>query len=222
MFIIAAITGFKKGAIKEFVSLIGTIIIFIVSYSLKGIVGNFLCLVLPFFIEDLVTINIIFYQIIGFLLVYGVLSFIFNYILGISNLLDKLINKVVILKIPFKILGSIVSIVNMYLLIFILLILLSIPFRNSSIIKNSLLSDKIIYKTPVLSEYSETVVNLLESIILLDNEIAKSKITINEGNLKILDLLLKYNMIDKETVLDLYNKGKIREIKDIETVVLNY
>ena len=48
------------------------------------------------------------------------------------------------------------------------------------------------------------------------------KIDENEANLKILDLLLKYNMIDKETILKLYNSGKIREIKDIETVVLNY
>ena len=56
----------------------------------------------------------------------------------------------------------------------------------------------------------------------VDNDITSGKITRNEGNLKILDLLLKYKMIDKETILDLYNNGKIREIKDIETVVLNY
>ena len=48
------------------------------------------------------------------------------------------------------------------------------------------------------------------------------KISENEANLKILNLLLKYNMIDKETIMELYNNGKIREIKDIETVVLNY
>ena len=78
------------------------------------------------------------------------------------------------------------------------------------------------YKTPILSESSKEIINVLENLITLDSDIASEKITSNEGNLKILDLLLKYKMIDKETILDLYNKGKIREIKDIETVVLNY
>ena len=74
-----------------------------------------------------------------------------------------------------------------------------------------------------LSElHSKEIINVLENLITLDSDIASEKITSNEGNLKILDLLLKYKMIDKETILDLYNKGKIREIKDIETVVLNY
>ena len=78
------------------------------------------------------------------------------------------------------------------------------------------------YKTPILSKGSKEVIFVLEEIIILDRDIAKGKITINEGNLKILDLLLKYNMIDKDTVIDLYNKDKIRGIEDIETVVLNY
>ena len=54
---------------------------FIIAYSLKGVVGNFLCMILPFFIKDIVTINIIFYQLIGFLLAFGVLAFFFNLIL---------------------------------------------------------------------------------------------------------------------------------------------
>ena len=97
-----------------------------------------------------------------------------------------------------------------------------IPFRNTSIVKKSLLTERIVYETPILSKGSKEVIFVLEEIIILDRDIAKGKITINEGNLKILDLLLKYNMIDKDTVIDLYNKDKIREIEDIETVVLNY
>ena len=32
----------------------------------------------------------------------------------------------------------------------------------------------------------------------------------------------KYNMIEKDAVLKLYNSGKIRDIENIESVVLNY
>ena len=42
------IVGWKNGVIKELVSFVGIIIVFIISYQLKGIVGNVLCKLLPF------------------------------------------------------------------------------------------------------------------------------------------------------------------------------
>lgn len=222
LFIIAIVLGFKKGILKEIVSFIGTIIIFIISYQLKGIVGNFLCIIFPFYIKDLVTVNIMFYQIIAFILTFGILSFLFNLFINLTKTIDNLLDKIKLLNIPLRILGAIISVFKMYLTVFILLLLVMIPFRNTSIVKKSLLTERIVYETPILSKGSKEVIFVLEEIIILDRDIAKGKITINEGNLKILDLLLKYNMIDKDTVIDLYNKDKIREIEDIETVVLNY
>lgn len=222
LFIIAIVLGFKKGILKEIVSFIGTIIIFIISYQLKGIVGNFLCIIFPFYIKDLVTVNIMFYQIIAFILTFGILSFLFNLFINLTKTIDNLLDKIKLLNIPLRILGAIISVFKMYLTVFILLLLVMIPFRNTSIVKKSLLTEKIVYETPILSKGSKEVIFVLEEIIILDRDIAKGKITINEGNLKILDLLLKYNMIDKDTVIDLYNKDKIRGIENIETVVLNY
>ena len=222
LFIIAIVLGFKKGILKEIVSFIGTIIIFIISYQLKGIVGNFLCIIFPFYIKDLVTVNIMFYQIIAFILTFGILSFLFNLFINLTKTIDNLLDKIKLLNIPLRILGAIISVFKMYLTVFILLLLVMIPFRNTSIVKKSLLTERIVYETPILSKGSKEVIFVLEEIIILDRDIAKGKITINEGNLKILDLLLKYNMIDKDTVIDLYNKDKIRGIEDIETVVLNY
>ena len=222
LFIIAIVLGFKKGILKELVSFIGTIIIFIISYQLKGIVGNFLCIIFPFYIKDLVTVNIMFYQIIAFILTFGILSFLFNLFINLTKTIDNLLDKIKLLNIPLRILGAVISVFKMYLTVFILLLLVMIPFRNTSIVKKSLLTEKIVYETPILSKGSKEVIFVLEEIIILDRDIAKGKITINEGNLKILDLLLKYNMIDKDTVIDLYNKDKIRGIEDIETVVLNY
>ena len=189
---------------------------------LKGVVGNFLCALLPFFIKDMVTINIIFYQLIGFLLTFGVLAFFFNLILNITGWFDKIIKKIPVVNIMYKLLGAVVSMGKMYLTVFLILIILLIPFRTYSFFKNSMFAEPVIYKTPIHSRASEKIVVILDEIISLDKEMYNGEIKENEANLKILDLLLKYNMIDKETIMELYNNGKIRDIKDIETVVLNY
>ena len=71
MLIMFVIVGFKRGVIKELVSLIGIIIIFILSWSLKNYIGNFLCIIFPFFkfigpLKDIDAINILVYQGIAF------------------------------------------------------------------------------------------------------------------------------------------------------------
>lgn len=222
LFIGAFIAGLKSGVFKEAASLIGTILVFVVAYLSKGAVGNFLCGILPFFIKDIVTINIIFYQLIGFLLIFGILSFFINLVLDITGWFDKLIGKIPLINILFKLAGALVSTIKMYFTVFLILIILLIPFRNYSFFKNSMFADSIIYKTPILSEATDKVAIIIDEIINLDKQIYENKITENEANLKILDLLLKYNMIDKDTILKLYNSGKLKEIEDIETVVLNY
>ena len=98
LFILAIVLGFKKGILKEIVSFIGTIIIFIISYQLKGLVGNFLCIIFPFYIKDLVTVNIMFYQIIAFILTFGILSFLFNLFINLTKSIDNLLDKIKLLN----------------------------------------------------------------------------------------------------------------------------
>ena len=73
------IVGFKNGAIRELFALVGIIVVFVLSYSLKGILGNILCIVLPFFkitgvVEGLSVMNILLYQAIAFMIVFAILS----------------------------------------------------------------------------------------------------------------------------------------------------
>ena len=58
------IVGFKNGVINELAELIGIIVIFVLSFMLKGIVGGMLCTWLPFFdfygaIQGMSSINIL-------------------------------------------------------------------------------------------------------------------------------------------------------------------
>ena len=41
--IMSAIIGFKRGAIKEIVSLVGIIVVLILAFAFKGVLGNVLC-----------------------------------------------------------------------------------------------------------------------------------------------------------------------------------
>ena len=45
--LICALVGWKKGVLKEAVSLVGLIVIFIVAYTFKEEIGNTLCKYLP-------------------------------------------------------------------------------------------------------------------------------------------------------------------------------
>ena len=80
------IVGAHRGVIKELVSLVGLIIIFVLSWQLKGIIGNILCIYLPFFefkgsINGISSLNIMLYQLIAFLIVFGLLLGIYIFTL---------------------------------------------------------------------------------------------------------------------------------------------
>ena len=90
----SAIIGFKRGAIKEIVSLVGIIIVFVVAFSLKGVIGNVLCKWLPFFnfagnFEGVTVLNILLYQLLAFLIIYSLLFSVYMIVLKISGVVQK-------------------------------------------------------------------------------------------------------------------------------------
>ena len=108
-FVMFLLIGLKRGVIKEAVSLVGIIIVFVLSFSFKGIIGNILCYILPFFrfigsIEGLVTINILFYQALAFMILFCLLYGIYSICLKISKFIQKIVNMTIILfllRLPF-------------------------------------------------------------------------------------------------------------------------
>lgn len=107
MVIMFGIVGFKKGIIKEAVSLIGIILVFIISFYFKETIGNILCKFLPFFtfsgpLKGLVSLNILIYQLIGFLIIYSILSGVYTLILKVSGIFQKLVNMTIVLILPSK------------------------------------------------------------------------------------------------------------------------
>ena len=221
------IVGFKNGVIRELFALVGIILVFMLSFALKGIVGNFLCLILPFFkitgvIEGFSVINILIYQAIGFILVFGILLTIYEFILRISRFVQKLVNLTIILIIPYNILGGIVGIIKGWIVLFAVFIVLMIPLRNYSIFTDSTLINKILYNTPVLSDYTSSFTNSVEEIYDLGVKVSNKEISTNEANLETLDIMLKHNVVDKSTVEKLINQNKLDDVKNINSVLNKY
>jgi len=223
LLIMFLIVGIKRGVIKEAVSLIAIILVFILSFSLKGIIGNILCVLLPFFsLDGFVTLNIFFYQLLAFVIVFCILLFIYEFSLKVSKFLQKIVNFTIILIIPSKILGGLVSLIKGYVIIFIILVLLMIPFGNVSYFANSSSVQFMLYKTPVLSGYASSFVTPIKEVISLSSNAAKGKIDVNEANLEALDIMLKYNVVDKATIESLMEVNKLDTVEGIESVLSKY
>ncbi len=217
------IGGWKNGVVKETASIIGIIIVFFVSYFLMGIVGNFLCTILPFFkFDGLVSLNILIYQAIAFILLFSILMGVYRLLLKISNGLQKIINATIILIIPSKILGAIIGLITGWITIFIVLLVLLVPLKDFDQFKDSKMNNIVLFHTPVLSDTVKPFTKGALEIYDVSSKIANKDIEMNEANLKSIDIMLKYKLVDKDTVENLVKNKKLKGIKNIDSVLSNY
>ena len=225
--IMCAITGFKKGVIKETVSLVGIILVFIIAFLLKGYLGNVLCKYLPFFnftgnLKGVVTLNILMYQLIAFFILYSILISIYAIILKVSGIIQKLVNLTIVLILPSKLGGAIVSFISGYIVMFVVLLTLAIPLKNSDLFMESNMVNKILYNTPILSSSTSNINNSIEEIYDLGEQLSKKEINTNEANLKTLDVMLKHKVVNKKTVEQLVVLDKLKEVHNINSVLNKY
>lgn len=227
LLIMFLIVGFKNGVIREAFSLIGIIAVFILSFVFKGLLGNLMCIILPFFklsgvIEGFSVINILIYQIIAFMLVFAILLTIYEIFLKISKFIQKLVNLTIILILPSKLLGSVVSLIKGVIVLFAVFIVLMIPLKNSELFTGSTMVNQILYKTPILSQSSNNYINTVEEIYNLAEKVSNKKISTNAANLELLDMMLKHKIVNKSTVESLVKLHKLDDVNNIETVLQKY
>ena len=208
------VVGFKKGVIKELVSLVGIILVFILSWNLKGFIGNFLCLNLPFIefkgaISNISSLNIMMYQMIAFIIIFSLLLGIYSISLKISRIVQKFVNMTLVLWIPSKILGAVVSFIKGYLILFIIFVFLMIPLGNYSIFKESTFIDIILNKTPIVSKHTSSFTKPISEIIDFSKKVNNKKITAKEANKRAISIMINYDVVDKNTIEKLYEKKKI-------------
>lgn len=218
------IVGWKKGVIKETVSLVGLIVIFIVAFTFKEEIGNVLCKYLPFFtfegnIKGLVSLNILIYQMIGFIIIYSVLYAVYQIILKISGIFQKIVNWTLILALPSKLAGAIIGLVEGYLIVFALLLVAIVPLKDHELIRESKLTNFVVYKTPIISNYTSNITDTVTDVYKLVDDLASEKLTINEANLEIIDTMIEYDIVSKKTVEQLVVLDKLKEVKGLDKVL---
>lgn len=206
-------TGASNGFIKQSVVLIGTILCFVLSWYFKDIIANFLSYNLPFFnfagdFEGLTSLNIVLYQLIAFLLLMILFTSVLSILIKVSGVIEKFLNFTIILGIPSKILGFVVGVIEAYVILFVVLFFLYQPVFNIGIINDSKLAPEIVNSSLVLSNVVGDMNDSIKDIYELQKDYSKNK-NAKTYNKRVIDILLKHDVIDMEYVQKLKDKGKI-------------
>lgn len=223
----SAIIGFKRGAIKEIVSLIGIIVVFIIAFSFKGVLGNVLCKWLPFFnfagnLEGVTVLNILLYQLIAFIIIYSLLFSIYMIVVKISGIVQKIVHMTIILWLPSKLIGAVVAFVTGYVMVFVILLALLIPLKDTSVFTESRLANFIVYKSPILASSSKNISTSINEVYKLGEDLSLGNISKNEANVKTMDVLLKYKVVSPKTARQLIVLDKLDGISGLEDVIAKY
>jgi len=212
--IYAAYKGWKTGGISSLINLVGTLVVIVGSYYLKDPISVFLYKNLPFFsfgglFAGITSINIIVYEVISYLVCCIVLGTLLAILVKVTGIIDKIVNKTIILSLPSKILGVIASLIQYFILCFVIVFVLAqIPYTTKHV-TGSKIATKILEKTPVMSAITNdiyhTVFEIYDIAIKADGEPDKKK-----ADYDALEVLLKYKVISTNNAKDLVDKNKLQ------------
>lgn len=212
MLVMGGIIGFKNGFIKEGTKFIGMFLIVVISFILKDKLMVAMYENLPFFnffgvIKGLSALNILLYQLISFLFIFGIFVFVLNVVLVVTGLVQWLVKMTVFLNFPSRVLGAVVGVLEFYVYLFIILYVLNIPVLNLSLVENSKLGTFILEDTFVLSELVDDTVDAYSDVwkIIANKENRSNK----EINTLVLVTLLDNELITVDSARKLVESNKI-------------
>ena len=165
LLILGGVAGFKAGVIKKLTDFIGMFVVIILAFYLKNYISVIMYENLPFFnffglINGIDALNILLYEVIAFLVIFIALLFVLKVVLMLTGLVEKILKATVILSIPSKLLGIVVGVIEMYVYLFLILVIASLPIFDSSFLKDSKMNNFILNNTPVLSGVSEEIIDI--------------------------------------------------------------
>lgn len=210
--LLGGVIGFKEGVIKELTSIIGLVIVVIVSFSLKNYLSVLFYENLPFFnfwgiFKGIQVLNIVFYEMLAFIIIASLLTVAYRILLSITGLIEKILKATIILSIPSKILGFIVGLIEYYIWVYIALFILTLPVINLKSIYESKTATFIMEKTPFLSKYTEKTLKIYNDLYeIIDNRENKTNEKVNE---EAMNLMLKHEIITKKSAKKLIDSNKV-------------
>ena len=231
--IFSGLIGMKKGFVKSFVSFLGIIIVFILSFLMKDKIADWLCINLPFFdfsgsFKGATILNVIIYQIIAFMAIFSVLMAVYHLIVKISGLAEWLLKLSIIGIIPTKVGGLIVGLLKGIFASLIAIVVLSLPtlkigfIDGTKIVEESAIRNYLYNTSPIVGNITKDLNNSVEEILQL-REKFDSKESKDDFNLSSLDIMLKHKVIKKSLAEKLVNSGKLKiDIEKAEEIISKY
>lgn len=210
--LLGGVIGFKEGVIKKLTSVIGLVLVVIASFVLKNYLSVFFYENLPFFnlwgtFKGIQVLNILFYELLAFLIISLILTCVYRILLGFTGIIEKVLKATIILSIPSKILGFFVGILENYIWVYLVLFVITLPIFNVKPVYDSKIAIFIIEKTPILSKYTNKTLDIyndLRSVVLVDG--TKTTEEINE---EAMEVMLKYEIITKDSAKKLIDQNKV-------------
>ena len=225
LFALGILYGTKKGFINGALSLVGLVVIITFSFLFHNIIADVLLKGMPFLkfsgaCKEITSLNILFYEAVGFLLIFFFLLSILGLILKVTGILQKVIDYSIVFTLPSKILGVLVGFVNSLIVIFLMLFILLNINSTRKYVHESKISSFIMERTFVLSRVTSKYYDATDEINdVIDNCKKEKDKTICNAN--VANILVKYNIVDKEKVIDLIESGKLKNINKGDIKWLN-
>ena len=210
--LLGGVVGFKEGVIKKTTSIVGLVLVVVLSFMLKNHLSVFFYENLPFLnlwgaFKGIQVLNIVFYEMLAFVIIASVLTIVYRVLLGLTGIIEKLLKATVILSIPSKLLGLVVGLLESYIWIYLVLFVITLPVFNVKEIYESKIATSIITKTPILSKYTNKTVEIYEDLYnIIDDRKNKTDEQLNEEAMK---LMLDYEIITPESARKLIRKNKV-------------
>ena len=196
----SGISGFRKGIINSVVVLVGTLLIFVLAFYLKNPISVLLYENFPFFtlggkFAGITVFNILIYEGISYLITILGLALILKIFTKVTGVVSGIVNNTLILGFPSKILGAIIGLVQGYIIAFVVIFILSLVSSTSNKVNESEYGNMLLEKTPLLSEIVSDTYNSITEIYKIGTQY-ENETNKDEANLKSLDILLKYEILD--------------------------
>lgn len=215
--------GFKNGLLVSIINVVGIVLLFVVSFYLKGPISIFLYERLPFLsfagiFKGVQAVNILFYEAIAYGITILLLGIVFSIIKRFTKLMDKILSLTLFLNLPSKILGGVVGLLEGIVYSFLLLFIASVVNTTTTYVNESKYGNLVLEKTPVISGVASNLVNSSKEIY---KTVLKNENNTNQANLESIDILMKYDILSYDSCINLINDKKLNII-GIESVIEKY
>ena len=217
--ILGGLIGFKKGAVRGLVQLIGFISIVIVAYQFKGYFANIMIKYMPFFffcgaLKDLYAVNFLIYEGIAFTVIFVLLYCLLNILINLSGIIDLLVKANIVLEIPSKILGVLIGVIECWVFGFVVSFIMLQIGPSQKYIMESKFAYGVVVSTPIVNQVFAR--GIRASIDIYDI-VEKSKDTENktEANLDIIREVIRYGIVDARDIQIAINANKLPGLENV-------